>query len=509
MWLWLLSFSTFVVQILQKLKHYSICVVRNTTPNRVLLGSKHHRTLKHYSTKQDMMETLEGNNMTMIHDAIVLKEEAIVHENIHEQNNITSLTNLAITQCIGETDTNLDAIITRYADTISNYNLRNLGYPTNQNFNYNAFAPLLNFHLNNAGDPFLGSSFSLNSMTFEVSVLDWFAKLWEIEKNDYWGYVTTGGTEGNLHGILVGRENFPGGILYTSEDSHYSIPKIARMYRMQCVKVGSLISGEIDCVDLEASLLANKDKPAIINLNIGTTLKGAIDDIDLVIQTLYKCGFTRDRFYIHCDGALFGIMLPFIEQAPRISFKKPIDSVTISGHKFLGCPSPCGVLITRLKYIDALSSECGIIASRDATITGSRSGHSPIFLWYALTKRGLIGLENEVHNCLMKSRYLLNLLRDAGIGAMLNEFSNVVAFEKPQDDQFTRRWNLASNENIAHVVVLQHVTIEMLDNFVGEFVQKRLICSKDGQKFQPLCIANDVGSRNCACSMHNVLRNIY
>ncbi|KAK2457954.1 serine decarboxylase [Trifolium repens] len=346
-------------------------------------------------------------------------------------------------------------------------------------------------------------------MAFEVNVLDWFAKLWEIEKNEYWGYVTTGGTEGNLHGILVGREQFPDGILYTSQDSHYSIFKIARMYRMQCVKVDSLISGEIDCVELEASLLANKDKPAIININIGTTLKGGIDDIDLVIQTLYKCGFTRDRFYIHCDSALFGIMLPFIKQAPRISFKKPIDSITISGHKFLGCPSPCGVIITRLKYIDALSRDVEYIASRDATITGSRSGHAPIFLWYALTKRGLIGLENEVQNCLLKSRYLLNKLRDAGIGAMLNEFSNIVVFERPLDDHFTHRWNLASNKNIAHVVVLQHVTIEMLDTFVSEFVQKRLIWSKDGQRFLPLCIANDVGSRNCACSMHNVSRNIY
>jgi len=58
--------------------------------------------------------------------------------------------------------------------------------------------------LNNAGDPFLGSSFSLNSTSFELCLLDWFANLWEIEKNKYWGYVTTGGTEGNLHGILVG-----------------------------------------------------------------------------------------------------------------------------------------------------------------------------------------------------------------------------------------------------------------------------------------------------------------
>ncbi|KAK2404440.1 serine decarboxylase [Trifolium repens] len=438
--------------------------------------------------------------MKLIHDA---REEK--HENIQE--NINSLTNLAITQCIGETDANLNAQITRYVDTITKNNLRNLGYPTNQDFNYDALAPLMvHFHLNNAGDPFLGSSFSLNSMTFEVCVLDWFAKLWEIEKNEYWGYVTSGGTEGNLHGILVGREKFPDGILYTSEDSHYSIPKIARMYRMQCVEVGSLISGEIDCVELEASLLANKDKPAIINLNIGTTLKGAIDDIDLVIETLYKCGFTRDRFYIHCDGALFGIMLPFIDQAPRISFKKPIDSVAISGHKFLGCPSPCGVLITRLKYIDALSRECGIIASRDATITGSRSGHSPILMWYALKKNGLIGLGNEVNNCMMKSRYLLNKLRDAGIGAMLNEFSNIVVFERPHDDQFTRRWNLASNENIAHVVVLKHVTTEILDTFVSEFVQKRLIWFKYGQ-FQPLCIAKDVGSTNCACSVHNLSGN--
>jgi hypothetical protein len=75
------------------------------------------------------METLEGNNITMIHDAKVLKEE-VRYENIHDQNNIISLTNLAITQCIGETNTNLDAIITRYADTIINYNMRNLGTPS-------------------------------------------------------------------------------------------------------------------------------------------------------------------------------------------------------------------------------------------------------------------------------------------------------------------------------------------------------------------------------------------
>ena len=41
------------------------------------------------------------------------------------------------------------------------------------------------------------------------------------------------------------------------------------MYRMDCVKVDTLVSGEIDCADFGRKLLENKDKPAIINVNIG------------------------------------------------------------------------------------------------------------------------------------------------------------------------------------------------------------------------------------------------
>lgn len=42
-------------------------------------------------------------------------------------------------------------------------------------------------------------------------------------------------------------------------------------------------------------------------------MKGAVDDLDKVIQTLEQKGF-KDRFYIHCDGALFGLMMPFFSQ---------------------------------------------------------------------------------------------------------------------------------------------------------------------------------------------------
>jgi glutamate/tyrosine decarboxylase-like PLP-dependent enzyme len=39
--------------------------------------------------------------------------------------------------------------------------------------------------------------------------------------------------------------------------------------------------------------------------------------------------------------------MPFIRKAPMVNFQKPIGSVSVSGHKFIGAPVPCGVVITR------------------------------------------------------------------------------------------------------------------------------------------------------------------
>ena len=58
----------------------------------------------------------------------------------------------------------------------------------------------------------------------------------------------------------------------------------------------------------------------IRNVFAGTTMKGAVDDLDLVIKTLEESGFSHDRFYIHCDGALFGLMMPFVKLVSPSSF---------------------------------------------------------------------------------------------------------------------------------------------------------------------------------------------
>ena len=65
------------------------------------------------------------------------------------------------------------------------------------------------------------------------------------------------------------REAYPDGVLYASKESHYSIFKAARMYRMEVVKLESLVSGAMDCLDLKAQLQKRKHRPAIIVVNIG------------------------------------------------------------------------------------------------------------------------------------------------------------------------------------------------------------------------------------------------
>ena len=162
---------------------------------------------------------------------------------------------------------------------------------------------------------------------------------------------------------------------------------------------------------------------------------------------------------------------------------------------------PCGVQITRLEHVNALSRNVEYLASRDATIMGSRNGHAPIFLWYTLNRKGYKGFQKEVQKCLRNAHYLKDRLRQAGISAMLNELSSTVVFERPRDEEFVRQWQLACQGNMAHVVVMPNVTIEKLEGFLDALIEGRSIWYKD-DKGKPPCLAAEIGSGNCSCPLH-------
>lgn len=342
------------------------------------------------------------------------------------------------------------------------------GYPYNLMYDHSELYSFMKYSINNLGDPFVPSNYGVHSRQFETSVIDFFARLWKMEQGAYWGYVTTSGTEGNLHGILLARECHPDGMLYTSKETHYSVFKAARYYRMDCNAIPTLPMGEIDYDLLKQELDRNRDRPAIINVNIGTTVKGAVDNLDRILSILQELNIPRERYHIHCDGALFALMMPFIENGPEISFQKPIDSIAVSGHKMLGCPMPCGIALCRKEHVEKVEEHIDYLNSVDTTIMGSRNGQAALYMWYSLRKKGIKGIERDVRHCMETAKYLRDKLYEAGFACRLNELSSTVVLERPMDDNFVKRWQLACEEDIAHVVVMPNVTTVKIDRFVQE-----------------------------------------
>ena len=146
-----------------------------------------------------------------------------------------------------------------------------LGYPCSAEFDYSPLYRFLRFPMNNVGDPFIPSNYQLNTHDFEREVLADFATL-TAAPADHWGYVTNGGTEGNMYGIFLARELFPEGLVYYSEDTHYSVSKILRCLHVRNIMIKSQPDGRIDLDDLRETIRIHRDVPPIIFANTGTTL---------------------------------------------------------------------------------------------------------------------------------------------------------------------------------------------------------------------------------------------
>lgn len=340
------------------------------------------------------------------------------------------------------------------------------GYPYNLSCDYTPLIKFFGLLLNNAGDPYFEPDFGLHSRKFEQEVLSFLAQIYKIPESEFWGYVTAGGTEGNLYGLFLAREIYPEGILYSSQDSHYSIPKAAKLFGIKHQVINSQINGEMNYEHFEQAIAQNAHLPAIINLNIGTTVKGAIDNLDKILAIL--ANHQIKEYYIHCDAALSGMMLPFLDDAPQINFQKPIDSVAISG-KFIGSPIPCGVVITKKKWVEKVETTIEYIGSKDTTILGSRNGHTPLILWYAMQSRGYAGFAKEAKTCIHNAQYLFEQLQYWEYPSMLNKFSNTVVFKKP-GQKLIKKWQLATLDNWSHLIVMQNIDRQKIDMFVNELL---------------------------------------
>jgi histidine decarboxylase len=356
--------------------------------------------------------------------------------------------------------TRLDHLFEELQDSTDTF----AGYPCNVKYDYSELHRFLTYSINNIGDPFNYTNYRVNTHEFEREVVTFFAKLLKAGDN-FRGYVCNGGTEGNLFGIDLGLQRFPDGILYFSETTHYSIDKIARIVRAPVEKIPALESGEINYDLLKESIKKNKGKPVIINLNIGTTMKGAVDDLSK-IKTILDELEIKD-YHLHADAALSGMILPFVESQQAFNFEDGIHSIAISGHKFIGSPIPCGIVVTNQDSPAVSQPNIAYVKINDSTISGSRNGFTSLILWYAIRGYGHEGFKSLVDECLALTEHAVKAFNEAGIPAWRNKNSTTLVFPRPAE-HLIEKWQLAPYHDIAHIVIMPHFDEQFINNILED-----------------------------------------
>lgn len=168
-------------------------------------------------------------------------------------------------------------------------------------------------------------------------------------------------------------------IAFYSADSHCSILKLLIVLGIKPVAVESNADGSINAYALakKAEPYVDQGHPILVCFNYGTTFKGAYDDVEKAHRLLkpilqeyrlyarkvcYDSGkcVQRNGFWFHMDGALGAAYMPYLKKAheqgrfadpvvPEFDFRQPIHSISMSGHKWIGAPWPCGIYMTRTK----------------------------------------------------------------------------------------------------------------------------------------------------------------
>ncbi|KAA3451427.1 pyridoxal-dependent decarboxylase [Mesorhizobium sp. SARCC-RB16n] len=328
------------------------------------------------------------------------------------------------------------------------------------------------FLINNLGDPYVGSHYATEVCGLEREVADWVMRIWDCDDpEDYWGAVGASGTEGNLWAMYLARETLGDPVLIHSTEAHYSLPKAAKILRIEALTCEADHTGAICPDTLREVVQANRHRCIILALTCGTTMKGAHDDIAFCISILDQVGIDPSRRFVHVDGALNAMVLPFVDGLPRgirPSFRHGIDSMSTSGHKMIGTPMPCGVLVVRREHVRRAASTVSYLRSDDTTLMGSRNGHAVLAIWNRLMRLGIAGFRHNARTCIERAEGFAKVLCSAGVPVLLNPYSLTVVFPKPSD-RIVIEYQLACHGNWAHAIVMPNVKADLIGRFISDY----------------------------------------
>ena len=219
----------------------------------------------------------------------------------------------------------------------------------------------------------------------------------------------------------IGSGKFPCPLKYPNDyPSSFSDEFIDQNGWPRAVPVEEDGSISIPCLVKLVTSFVLRGYPPLVIFTCGTTFKGANDNAQAAINELVPIlkqhdmyerrvyssehpikSDVRNGFWFHIDGALGGAQLRFLEMAinqglvrnmfpdgfPVFDFRIPeVKSLVMSLHKWFGCPVPSSVFVMRkMDQVKPLKNPL-CIGGLDSTLSGSRGGHSVLFMWDLLSK---------------------------------------------------------------------------------------------------------------------------
>ena len=370
-----------------------------------------------------------------------------------------------------------------YIARVDGYYARNLqrrrymfGYPANmEDYSYTtSYLRHLEskmYLMNNCGDPYQKGNYGMDSKSTEKKIISLVAENFGIAQGEYWGYITSGGTESNFWGIREGFNRFPKGKLYFSEDTHYSVEKYvfdgenSERYPYEKIAVDKF--GRISAENLFEVVERDRENGvngAIVVLTWGTTCRGAVDEVKKITDGLKARGI---EYYCHLDAAHFGGIAKNQQNAPYVESLSElgVDSIAVSMHKFMGTARVNGVLLALTRrdrpIIDYIGQE-------DSTLLGSRD-YLP-FSTYQRAREMLLRRHPE-HFC-ENVLYFEERLKAQSLPFERFETSNTFVVPKPCEE-ICKKYQLATfvdydGKEKAHIIIFPFHERAIMDELLED-----------------------------------------
>ena len=347
-----------------------------------------------------------------------------------------------------------------------------IGYPNATDLDVAELDRFWDLSLNNVGHPFAPAhGFTGHTLDREAQVVAEVADLFRAPLDDVTGHVTSGSTEAIRAALLQARQRFDRKlVLYASTAAHTCVRKLAAELCLRLRLVPAADTGEMDYAAL-AKVVARRPKGAavVVVATIGTTMVEAIDSVPDIHRALDAAGVPTERRFIHSDAALAGLPLATMDPHTRPGFDLAdgADSVSFSGHKFLGVPTPCGVVVLRASSCPVPDMTLTYTGAPDLTPAGSRSGHTPLMLLLALRRFGRDGLRRRAEQCRQNADELVRRL--VGVPAWRHPLAFTVVLPRPSA-ALLGRWPLPVEDTWAHVICMPGKRPETYERFAAEYI---------------------------------------